>query len=214
LLLFASSVGFGQAAQVNTESFPLVESASVTRAVSANEGDRIVGNFTVSNVPSWTDSSTKNTETVQYAFKISKIEGLEKCPTDIVLYEVYQRSNATFDVYCEYTGDYRFRFNVGSGAPDLGIGNMKATLNYAIVENSSIQNPTETPTLSESQSDMDTFHPENEFISPLLVGVSALIVIFVVGIVFGVKRLKSFSHRSKTVPLLCFCNRKPTSHHG
>lgn len=195
MLLLASSAGFGQSVQVHTESFPLVESASVTRAVFINEGDRIVGNFTVSNVPTWTDSSTKNTETVQYAFKISKIEGLEKCPTDIVLYEVYQTSNATFDVYCEYTGDYRFRFNVGSGVPDLGIGSMEATLNYAIVEKSSIQKPTENPTPSDSQSDMDTSHPENEFTSPLLAGVSALIVIFLLGIVFALTKAKSFSHR-------------------
>lgn len=200
----ASFAGFGQSVQVHTESFQLVESASVTRTVFINEGDRIVGNFTISNVPTWTDSSIKNTETVQYAFKISKIEGLEKCPTDIVLYEVYQTSNATFDVYCEYTGDYRFRFNVGSGVPDLGIGSMEATLNYAIVENSSIQKPTENPTPSASQSDMDTSHPENEVISPLLAGVSALIVIFLLGIVFAVTRAKSFSHRSKTVSLLLF----------
>ena len=204
MLLLAPLVGLGQAAHVCSESFPLVESASVTRAVFANEGDRIVGNFTVSNVPTWTDSSTKNTETVQYAFKISKIEGLEKCPTDIVLYEVYQTSHATFDVYCEYTGDYRFRFNVGAGAPNLGIGDMEATLNYAIVEDSSIKDPTETPIPSNNQSNFDSPHSETEFTSPLLAGLSALIFIFLVVAVYAVTRVKSFSHHSKTVSRLCF----------
>ena len=204
MLLLASFVGFVQAEQLHSESFPLVESASVTRAVFANEGDRIVGNFTVYNIPTWTDSSTKNTETVQYAFKISKIEGLEKCPTDIVLYEVYQTNYASFDVYCEYTGDYRFRFNVGSGAPDLGVGSMETTLNYVIVKNSSIQNPIENPTPSDSQSKIDPLTAETESVSPLLAGISALIVIFLVGIVYAATRTKSFSHNSKTVTRLCF----------
>ena len=203
-MLLTPFVGLGQAAHVCSESFPLVESASVTRAVFANEGDRIVGNFTVSNVPTWTDSSTKNTETVQYAFKISKIEGLEKCPTDIVLYEVYQTSHAAFDVYCEYTGDYRFRFNVGAGDPNLRIGDMEATLNYAIVENSSIKDPTETPIPSNNQSNLDSPPSETEFTSPLLAGLSALIVIFLVVAVYAVTRAKSFFHRSKTVSRLCF----------
>jgi hypothetical protein len=122
-----------------SESFPLIESASVSRSVFANEGDRLVGNFTVSNIPLWIDTTTGNSETVQYAFKVSKIEGLEKCPTDIVLYEVYQTENASFDVYCEYSGDYRLRFNVGIGDPDFGIGRMQATLNYDVIKNSSQQ---------------------------------------------------------------------------
>ena len=101
---------------MHSESFSLIESASVSRSAFANEGDRIVGNFTVSNIPTWTDAITGNSETVQYAFKISKIEGSEQCPTDIVLYEVDQTEHASFDVICEYTGNYRFRFNVGSGS--------------------------------------------------------------------------------------------------
>jgi hypothetical protein len=138
-MLLASCAGFVQASLIHSESFPLVESASVSRSVFANEGDRLVGNFSVSNIPTWTDAITGNSETVQYAFKISKIEGSEKCPTDIVLYEVDQTEHASFDVICEYTGEYRFRFNVGSGAPDVGIGSMDATLNYDIVKNSSEQ---------------------------------------------------------------------------
>jgi hypothetical protein len=120
----------------------------------ANEGDRLVGNFTISNIPIWTDAITKNSETVQYAFKVSKIEGSEKCPTDIVLFEAYQTEHASFDVYCEYSGCYRLRFNGGSGAQDLGIGSMRATLNYDVIKNSSekqvnISLPTPTPTVPE-----------------------------------------------------------------
>ena len=147
MLLLASCSGFVQSSQIHSESFSLVESASVSRSVFANEGDRLVGNFTVSNIQSWTDAITGNLETVQYAFKVSKIEGSEKCPTDIILYEVDQTEHASFDVICEYTGNYRFRFNVGTGAPDVGIGNMVAMINYDLVKNSSYVRPVEkTPT--------------------------------------------------------------------
>ena len=78
-----------------SESFPLIESASVTRLVFANEGNRLVGNFTVSNIPTWTDSNTSDSVTVQYAFKVSKIEGSEQCSTDIVLYEVAQTEHGS-----------------------------------------------------------------------------------------------------------------------
>ena len=139
MLLLASCAGFVQASLIHSESFPLVESASVSRSVFVNEGDRLVGNFSVSNIPTWTDIITGNSETVQYAFKVSKIEGSIKCPTDIVLYEVDQTEHASFDVICEYAGDYRFRFNVGSGAPEVGIGSMEATLNYYVFKNSSEQ---------------------------------------------------------------------------
>jgi len=194
LLVFAT--GFVQAGQTFSESFPLVESASVTRSVFAVEGNRIMGNFTVSNVPTWTDSSSGNPETVQYAFKVSKIEGLEKCPTDIVLFEVYQTNHALFDVLCEYTGDYRFRFNVGTGAPDLGVGSMMATLNYIIVENSSIQNTIEPSAPAISQSNVDNSLSGTVFTPPLSAGIVALIVIFLIGVVFVVIRAKRLSHRS------------------
>jgi hypothetical protein len=151
LLLLAVFAGFVQASNIHSESFPLIESASVSRSVFANEGDRLVGNFSVSNIPLWIDSTTGDSQTVQYSFKVSKIEGLEKCPTDIVLYEVYQTKNASFDVYCEYTGDYRLRFNVGIGAPDLGVGSMQAILNYDVIKSSSEQQANSllpTPTLT------------------------------------------------------------------
>ena len=193
MLLFCS-VGFVQAGQTHSESFPLVESASVTRSVFAAEGDRIVGNFSVSDIPTWTDSYSGNPETVQYAFKVSKIEGLEKCPTDIVFYEVYQTNQGSFDVLCEYSGDYRFRFNVGVGAPDLGIGSMMATLNYAVVKNSSILNPieTSTPTII-NQPNVDNSLSETGITLPLLAGIGALIVIFLVGVVYAVIRVKRVS---------------------
>jgi hypothetical protein len=162
LLFLASFAGFVQATQVHSESFPLVESASVSRTVFANEGDRLVGNFTVSKIPIWTDSTTGNSETVQYAFKVSTIEGSEQCPTDIVLYEVDQTDHAPFDVYCGYTGDYRFRFNVGNGAPDARIGSMEATLNYVLMKNSSDQHVNislPTPTLTPMPTSTTTLSP-------------------------------------------------------
>ena len=177
-----------------SESFSLIESASVSRTIFANEGDRLVGNFSVSNIPTWTDSNTGNLLTVQYAFKISKIEGSEKCPTDIVLYEVDQTEHASFDVYCEYTGEYRFRFNVGIGAPDLGVGNMDTTLNYDIIKNSIIQNPIVSPIPSDSQSKEDLPLSGPEYSPPILAGIGTLIVILLISIVYAVTRVKSFSH--------------------
>jgi hypothetical protein len=191
LLIFFS--GFVQAEQTYSESFPLVESASVTRSVFAAEGDRIVGNFSVSDMPTWTDSSTGNKVTVQYAFKVSKIEGLEKCPTDIVLYEVYQTNSGSFDVLCEFSGDYRFRFNVGVGPPDLGIGSMKATLNYVVVENSSIQNPIKTSTPSLDPTSVDNSLARTGIAPSLLAGVGVLIVILVVCVVYAAARVKRVS---------------------
>ena len=190
------SAEFIQAEQTHSESFPLVESASVTRSVFAAEGDRIVGNFSVSQIPTWTDSFTGNTETVQYGFKVSKIEGLEKCPTDIVLYEVYQTNNASFDVLCEYTGDYRFRFNVGVGSPDLGIGDMKATLNYIIVDNSSYQNQIKTPAPSHSELDITPYLSGTDSPPTLFIGAATLIIIFFLGSILGVIIVKKFSHRN------------------
>ncbi len=169
---------------MHSESFSLVESASVSRSVFANEGDRLVGDFTVSNIPTWTDAKTGNSETVQYAFKVSKIEGLEQCPTDIVLYEAYQKDHASFDVVCEYTGDYRFRFNVGTGAPDLGIGSMAATLNYDVVKNYSYVRPVEkTPTLSPTQHptiNTGAKPPQTEFFPTTIVVAVTLIVLLAV----------------------------------
>ena len=190
MLLLTSSAGFVQASQIHSESFSLLESASVSRSVFANEGDRIVGNFTVSNIPIWTDAITGNSETVQYAFKLSKIEGSEQCPTDIVLYEVDQAEHASFDVICEYTGNYRFRFNVGIGAPDVGIGRMEATINYDVVQNSSYVRPVEKTPTSDGQSNIE--HPttiigpvphQTEPFSPLSVlSVFVVLTLLVVGV--------------------------------
>jgi hypothetical protein len=129
----------------SSESFPLVESASVSRDVFANEGDHLVGNFTIFNIPTWTDSNTGNPETVEYTFKITKSEGPEKCPHETELYGSYQKKQASFDVYCEYTGSYRLRFNVGICNPTVGIGSMKATLNYDVVKSSTGDQPNKTP---------------------------------------------------------------------
>lgn len=189
-MLLASSAAFVQASLIHSESFSLVESASVSRSVFANEGDRLVGNFTVSNISTWTDIITGNLETVQYSFKVSKIEGSEQCPTDIVLYEVDQTEHASFDVICEYTGDYRFRFNVGNGAPDVGIESMGATINYEVVKNSSYVRPVEKNPTSDAQSNIDNpttiIDPEphqTEPFSPLsVVSVFAVLALLVVGV--------------------------------
>jgi len=129
----------------SSESFPLVESASVSRDVFANEGDHLVGNFTIFKIPTWTDSNTGKPETVEYTFKITKSEGPEKCPHETELYGSYQKEQASFDVYCEYTGSYRIRFNVGICNPTTGIGSMGATLNYDVVKSSTGDHPNETP---------------------------------------------------------------------
>ncbi len=173
-----------------SESFPLVECASVSRSVYANEGDRIVGSFTVSNIPTWTDSNTGNPQTVQYAFKVSKIEGSEQCPTDIVLYEVDQTEHASFDVYCEFAGDYRFRFNVGSGYLAEGVGSMGATLAYDVVKNSSYVPRVESSPKSDGMLNQDPPPSITETVPVLLVGLAFFIVIFVLGVVFAVTMVK------------------------
>jgi hypothetical protein len=132
-------------AHASSESFPLVESASVSRDIYANEGDRLVGNFTFSNIPAWTDSTNGNQVTVEYTFKIVKSEGPEKCPHETELYGAYQKEHASFDVYCEYTGSYRIRFNVGIGNPTAGIGSMEATLNYDVIKSSTSNQPNQNP---------------------------------------------------------------------
>jgi len=129
----------------SSESFPLVESASVSRDVFANEGELLVGNFTISNIPTWTDPSTGTPQTVVYEFKITEIGGPANCPHETELYGAYLEENASFDLYCNYTGIYRLRFNVGSGNPTTGIGNMSATLNYDVVSSSSVDLLNETP---------------------------------------------------------------------
>ena len=183
---------------MHSESFYLVESSSVSRSVFANEGDRLVGNFTVSNIPSWTDAKTGNFETVQYAFKVSKIEGLEQCPTDIVLYEADQKDHASFDVVCEYTGDYRFRFNVGTGAPDLGIGSMAATLNYEVVKNYSYVRLFEkTPTLSPTQHPTINTGPKPPQIEPFPTLLITAVSVFAVGSV--IVSLLFFRRHRKTM---------------
>jgi hypothetical protein len=138
----------------SSESFPLVEAASVSRDIFANEGDHLVGNFTIYNIPTWSDSNTGNPETVEYTFKITKSEGPEKCPHETELYGSYQKEQASFDVYCEYTGSYRIRFNVGICNPTVGIGSMKATLNYDVVKSSTSNqlNVTPSPSIPEFSS--------------------------------------------------------------
>jgi hypothetical protein len=195
MLLLTASAGFVQASNIDSESFPLVESASVSRSIFANEGDRLVGNFTVLNIPSWIDSITGNSETIQYAFKISKIEGSEKCPTDIVLYEIYQTEHASFNLYCEYTGNYRLRFNVGSGAQDLGIGNMQATLNYDVVKNSSQQQlniSLPTPTLTPLPKSNIALSP-----SPSIPEIPSWIIPMVLSIILAVSGLLVYHKKHK-----------------
>ena len=195
MLLLASCAGFVQASLIHSESFPLVESASVSRSVFANEGDRLVGNFSVSNIPTWTDVITGNSETVQYAFKVSKIEGSIKCPTDIVLYEIDQTEHASFDVICEYTGDYRFRFNVGSGAPDVGIGRMEATLNYDVVKNLSEQQlniSLPTPTLTPLPKSNIALAP-----SPSILEIHSWIIPIVLSIILAVAGLLVYHKKHK-----------------
>jgi hypothetical protein len=199
LLLWIGVFAITAAANVYSESFPLVESASVTRTVLASEGDRIVGNFTVSKIPTWTDSNTGNATTIQYAFKVSKIEGSEKCPDDIVLYEVGQTEHASFDVYCPYTGDYRFRFNVGDGASDIGIGGMQATLNYEVIQNSSNYHPVENLPTSTSQPNVTPPQFKIETTPPLFVGVAVCIVTSALGAVYVALKAKGLVHRNKTI---------------
>ena|SRR3989337_1999459 len=149
-LSFSASV---MLASAYSETFPLVESASVSRIVFANAGDRIVGDFTVSNVPSWNDHYTGNPTTVQYAFIIVKIEGTEYSSQDIEVFRATQTEHSSFDINCQWTGNYRLRFNVGSGVPGpyvglptKGIGDMKASLNYNVVAPSSNGLPDEQST--------------------------------------------------------------------
>lgn len=190
LILCISAFATTATANAYSESFPLMESASVTRAVFANEGDRLVGNFSVSNIPTWTDSNTSDSVTVQYAFKVSKIEGSEQCPTDIVLYEVDQTEHGSFDIFCEYTGNYRFRFNVGTSNPATGIGSMGATLKYDVVKNSSYERPIETPPVSDAPSTQEPPRSGIETVPPLLAGVAIFIAIFILVVVYAVTRAK------------------------
>jgi hypothetical protein len=131
LLIFA--VGFfASSIVVNaiSETFPLAEDASVSRIVSVDVGDRIVGDFKISNMPTWRDSYTGDPTTYRYEFKIAKIAN----PVDEVVFEVDQQSQGSFDIACAYTGNYILRFNVGSG---IGLGNAQATLNYNVIKPSS-----------------------------------------------------------------------------
>ncbi len=121
-------------ANAYSETIRLVESASVSRIVFANGGDRIVGDFTISNIPStWYEAFTGNERNVQYAFVIAKVEGTEWSPQYENVLEIKQTAHSQFDAQCIKTGNYIIRFNVGSGAPQIGIGNMRATLNYNVV---------------------------------------------------------------------------------
>lgn len=133
LILTASF--FATISIASSETFSLLEASSVSRIVFANAGDRIVGNFTISNIPIfWNEPFTRNLRTVPYGFKITKIEDQF---AETVIYEEIQTKHSSFDVRCEYTGDYRLRFNVGGGNPAAGIGDMQATLNYEVVMPSS-----------------------------------------------------------------------------
>jgi hypothetical protein len=195
LILCVSTFATTATANAYSESFPLMESASVTKVIFANEGDRLVGNFTVSNIPTWIDSNNSELATVQYAFKVSKIEGSEQCPTDIVLYEVDQTEHGSFDVFCGYTANYRFRFNVGIGDTAAGIGSMRATLNYNVVKNSSYERPIQTPLVSDAPSNQESPGSGIETVSPLLAVVVVFIVILILGVVFVVTRAKGLSHK-------------------
>jgi hypothetical protein len=146
LLLIGISLALVSSANAFSETFPLVESASVSRIVNANIGDRIVGDYTVSNIPTWIETYTGNPKTVQYEFKIAKVEGTYNSPQDITVFEVAQTAHSSFDIICPYTGNYILRFNVGSGNPSVtGIGNARATLNYQVVKPTPIPTPHSEP---------------------------------------------------------------------
>lgn len=148
--------------KATSETFPLVEQGSVSRVVYANQGDRIVGNFTIFNIPTWNDPYTGDPKTYGYAFKIAKVA----TPVDEVIYESNQQSHASFDVTCRRTGNYILRFNVGAG---IGLGNAQATLNYQVVAPTPIpQEPTANPLASIGT-------------NPQLISLITIVVIIVIG---------------------------------
>jgi hypothetical protein len=178
-----TSISFVQA---SSETMPLVASASVSRTVYANQGDRIVGDFTVNNMPTWTDSYSGDPTTVQYTFKIAKLES----PVDITVFEAKQQAQASFDVLCGQTGNYILRFNVGS-APASGLGNAQATLNYQVIA------PTPIPTSAPNQGNELFTGINTSYIVGLVTFV--LIAVVVVGI-YSLAKSKKQKTQTDTLP--------------
>ena len=101
---------------------------SIERTVELNHGDRIVGDFTFSNIPVWNSFGSNMTYT--HHFTIYDPKG-----NTVLRYT--NNNHASFDQTASYPGVYKFQFFLSQPSqlrPLEEIANAQATLNYNIVQ--------------------------------------------------------------------------------
>lgn len=135
-MLLLVMVNFQLAAQVvdatTSETFPLALYTPIIRNVELQKNDHLVGDFTITNIPTWTNIMGQ----VQgYSCSVTIFD-----PNGQVVLRYTNTKGASFDYTAFYSGIYKIQFDVGSEYyPPSGVGNPMATLNYSVLASSSFE---------------------------------------------------------------------------
>jgi hypothetical protein len=120
-----------------SETFPLSQAygTPIIRNVELQKNDRLVGSFTITNIPWWSNSFVG---VEGYACSVTILD-----PNNNVILEYTNKIgdssySESFNYTAFYSGVYTIEFGVGSAYyPPSGLGNPIATLNYNVVASSS-----------------------------------------------------------------------------
>lgn len=112
-----------------SETFQLALYTPIIRNVELQKNDRLVGEFTITNIPKWTNVWGQQ----EYSCSVIIIDPIGQ------IFLMYTRTKGdSFNFTASYSGVYRIEFHVGSDfLPPSGLGNPVATINYDIVSPSS-----------------------------------------------------------------------------
>lgn len=138
-LLFLVIINFQLGPQVvhaiTSETFPLALYTPIIRNVELQKNDRLVGDFTITNIPWWTNAFVG---VEGYSCSVTIFDPNNNVIlkyTNTIGHSSYSES---FNHTAFYSGVYKIEFDVGSEYyPPSGVGNPMATLNYNVVASSS-----------------------------------------------------------------------------
>jgi hypothetical protein len=110
---------------------PPSKDATVVRFVKVNRGDRIIGDFSLFNIPGWSAGGGST-----YPHSVTLYE-----PNGGVVFKFDNTNSASFDNTAYNSGDYKFEFyvEIGQWAPSLTLDYAQGTLNYEVVKSASTQ---------------------------------------------------------------------------
>jgi hypothetical protein len=118
-----------QVVHATSETFPLTLYTPIVRNVELQKNDRLVGEFTITNIPKWTNVWGQQ----EYSCLVMIID-----PIGQILLMYTRTKSDSFNFTASSSGVYRIQFQVESDfLPPSGLGNPLASINYDVVSPSS-----------------------------------------------------------------------------